>query len=146
VGGVLRSELKHRVPMFIVEDCISNLPKARSEQLVIDTMELGGDKASLEIEDLPNCGMMFHGLTKVHATARLLLPLGQSLPILQPRVKDVHGTSPDAGVHQHVVGWLLDSGEELERGKLAARAWKVIPQVDGMLDHERPQFWPLGGH
>jgi hypothetical protein len=76
MGGVLRSELKHRVPMVFVEYGVSDLPEARSEQFVVDAMELGGDVASLEIKDLPNSGMMLHGLTKVHPTARSLLPFG----------------------------------------------------------------------
>jgi hypothetical protein len=37
---------------------------------------------------------------------------------------------------------MLDSGNELEWGKLATLTRKVIPQVDGMLDRKRPQFRP----
>ena len=83
MDGVLFTKLKHRVPMLFVENCISDSAEARCEQLIVDAMELGRDKLGLKIKDLPNCVMMVMGLTKIHATARSLLPFVQFLPIFE---------------------------------------------------------------
>jgi hypothetical protein len=47
------------------------------------------------------------------------------------------------GVDQLIIGRLLNSGEELERCEFAAWVWKVIPQVDSVLNCERPEAWAL---
>ena len=76
-------------------------------------------------------------------------PFGEFVTVLEFCFKDVDRAAPDTSRLQRVAV-MLDAGEELGWGHAAVDGFCVVPEVDSVVDGERPErvvdgIWPVQG-
>ena len=83
-------------------------------------------------------------MAKELATACPGRPLGELLAILDVRVKDAGGATPDRQAPDVATVGSHRAGEEFNRRGAVAGSGKMIPETDGMLKGEGPQSEVVG--
>jgi hypothetical protein len=139
VGGVPALEIgiasENGVPVGEVE---STSGGDGVEPLVVDNVVLGANVASPEVADHANRGGVDGGEAEELTDASTRLPFGNLLVVLQTRVEDASGGTPNTGTAKELTVH-LDIGEKLHGCKMGVLARDMVINPGGVVERHGPE-------
>jgi hypothetical protein len=110
------------------------------ELVVIDAMKLRRDVAGVKVEDTADGQGVLTGDSKVEAASIMRFPFGNLVTVLEHRVQNVGWAAPDVGPLKMAVVAKASASKNLDRRKTSQLLRHIDPEIDGMIEGERPEI------